>query len=168
MRTNARASIKTNLRSAESESRCRRILAIDYGRRRIGLALSDELGLTAQPLMTLERSNRRNDLRRLREICSRHSVTHILVGHPVHISGQASQMSDEAAQFAARLEKEFGMQVELVDERLTTWEAEQTIAETRPSSRKHRVLDDVAAAVLLRDYLEQKRGHVSSNRTEKG
>jgi putative Holliday junction resolvase len=95
-------------------------------------------------------------------------VTHILVGHPVHISGQAGEMADEAAQFAARLEKEFGMQVELVDERLTTWEAEQTIAETRPSSRKRRVLDDVAAAVLLRDYLEQKRGHVSSSRTEKG
>jgi putative holliday junction resolvase len=168
MRTNAHASIKANPRSAESESRCRRILAIDYGRRRIGLALSDELGLTAQPLMTLERSNRRSDLRRLREICSRHSVTHILVGHPLHISGEAGEMADEAAQFAKRLEREFGMQVELVDERLTTWEAEQTMAETRPSSRrKRRVLDDVAAAVLLRDYLEHRCGHVSSNGTEK-
>ena len=163
MRTNARVSIEANPRSAESESRRRRILAIDYGRRRIGLALSDELGLTAQPFMTLERSNRRNDMRRLREICSRHSVTCILVGHPLHISGQAGEMADEASQFAERLKREFDIPVELVDERLTTWEAEQTIAETRSSpKRKRKVLDDVAAAVLLRDYLEQTREHASS------
>ncbi|MGH9759052.1 MAG: Holliday junction resolvase RuvX, partial [Candidatus Acidiferrales bacterium] len=61
----------------------RRILAVDYGRKRIGLALSDELELTAQPLAILERVNRREDLRRLRDICRKHSVGRILVGHPV-------------------------------------------------------------------------------------
>lgn len=144
----------------------KRILAIDYGRKRIGLALSDELGLTAQPLATLAHTNRRTDAHRLREICRGHGVAHIIVGHPVHMSGQAGDMAGEAVRFAARLKKELGIEVELVDERLTTWDAEQIIAETRPSSRrKQSVLDDVAAAVLLRDYLERKGGH---GQTEKG
>ncbi len=82
-----------------------RILALDYGRKRIGLALSDELGLTAQPLVTLLRTNRRNDLRRLRDICRKHSVARILVGHPLHMTGEPSPMAEEAALFAARLHK---------------------------------------------------------------
>ena len=135
-----------------------RILALDYGRKRIGLALSDELGLTAQPLMTFLRTNRRNDLRRLREICRKHSVVRILVGHPLHITGEPSPMAEEATLFAARLQRDLGIEVELVDERLTSWEAAQTMAEVKSSSRRKRApLDDVAAAVLLRDYLEHKK-----------
>ncbi len=133
-----------------------RILAVDYGRKKIGLALSDELGVTAQPLVTLTRTNRRNDLRRLHEICRKHSVARILVGHPLHMTGAASPMADEAALFAARLQKVLGIEVELVDERLTTWEAAQTMAEVKSSSRRRTSLDDVAAAILLRDYLEHK------------
>ena len=135
-----------------------RILALDYGRKRIGLALSDELGITAQPLVTLLRTNRRNDLRRLREICRKHSVARILVGHPLHMTGEPSPMAEEAALFAARLQKDLGIAVELVDERLTSWEAAQTMAEVKSSSRRKRApIDDVAAAVLLRDYLEHKK-----------
>lgn len=135
-----------------------RILAIDYGRKRIGLALSDALGLTAQPLVTLLRTNRRNDLRRLRDICRKHGVARILVGNPLHMTGEPSPMAEEAALFAARLQKDLGVEVELVDERLTSWEAAQTMAEVKSSSRRKRVpIDDVAAAVLLRDYLEHKK-----------
>jgi putative holliday junction resolvase len=149
----------------------RRILAVDYGRKRIGLALSDELGLTAQPLATLVRVNRQTDLRSLREACCAHGVTHIIVGHPLHMTGEAGEMANEAARFAARLEKESGIGVELVDERLTSWEAKQTVAETRSSSsfkkRRREPLDDVAAAVLLRDYLERSRGPVGGTGAEK-
>jgi putative holliday junction resolvase len=136
-----------------------RILAVDYGRKRIGLALSDELGLTAQPHATLSRTNRKDDLRRLRDICRKHAVRRILVGHPLHITGEAGEMAEEAATFAARLKKEIGVEVELVDERLTTWEAHQTMAEVKSPRRKRAgaAVDDVAAAVLLRDYLERKR-----------
>lgn len=142
----------------------RRVLALDYGRRRIGMALSDELGLTAQPLGTLARVNRQTDLRRLRETCRAHGVTHIIVGHPLHITGDAGEMADEAARFAKHLAHETGLGVELIDERLTSWEAKQIVAETRtarPSKpgkgRKRAPLDHIAAAVLLRDYLEQTR-----------
>jgi putative holliday junction resolvase len=133
-----------------------RILAVDYGRKRIGLALSDELRLTAQPLRTILRTNRQNDLRRLREICRENGVTHIVVGQPLHMSGDASPMSDETARFAARIEKHLGIQVELADERLTSWEAKQTLAKNT-ATRQRKPVDDVAAAVLLRDYLERHR-----------
>jgi len=135
----------------------RRILALDYGRKRIGLALSDELRLTAQPLKTLARKNRADDVRRLREICREHGVARIIVGHPVHMTGEAGEMAEEAARFAARLKKELGIEVELLDERLTSWEAGQTVAGTRsPRDRRRAPLDDVAAAILLREYLENQ------------
>jgi putative Holliday junction resolvase len=141
-----------------------RVLAIDYGRKRLGLALSDELGLTAQPYATFTRTNRKNDLRRLRDICRKHAVRRILVGHPLHVSGEAGEMAEEASSFAARLEKETGVHVELVDERLTTWEARQTMAEVKSPRRKRSraPIDDLAAAVLLRDYLERQRLDSSS------
>ena len=135
-----------------------RILAIDYGRKRIGLALSDELGITAQPLEVLVHKNRRDDIRRLREICREHGVRHVLVGHPVHITGEAGKMADETARFANRLRKEIGIEVELADERLTSWEARRIMSEIGfTSSRKAPPVDAIAAAILLREYLGNKR-----------
>ncbi len=135
----------------------KRVLAMDYGRRRIGLAISDELRLTARPLATLVRTNRRDDLRRLRAIVSEHNVAMIVVGHPVHLDGTAGEMAEEAERFAARIAKDFGLPVEMLDERLTSWAAKETLAETRPRSKKERSLDEVAAAVILREYLERER-----------
>jgi putative holliday junction resolvase len=146
---------------AAPESGPRRILAIDYGRKRIGLALSDELQLTAQPLLVLKRANRRDDLRRLRDICRKQGVARILVGHPLHMTGEAGEMADEAARFAARLRKDLGIEVDLVDERLTSWEAGQMMAETGSArQRNESSLDDVAAAIFLREYLERHRGRL--------
>lgn len=146
------------------------ILAIDYGRRRIGLAISDLLGLTSQPLQTLERTNRRNDLRRLREIVRRHEVRRVVIGHPLHLDGSAGEMAAEVARFAARIERELRLPVELVDERLSSWEAEQILAggeevsskqgaigSRRPGRQRAEEVDQVAAAVILRDYLERTR-----------
>jgi putative Holliday junction resolvase len=144
----------------KSGSAPERILALDYGRKRIGLAISDELGLTARPLSILERKNRRSDLATLRDICAKHGVTRILVGHPLHITGEAGEMADEAAAFAARIQKDLGLAVELADERLTSWEAGQTMVEAGHTSRSRRAskhLDDVAAAILLREYLDRHR-----------
>jgi putative holliday junction resolvase len=153
--------------SADSEPKPSRILALDYGRKRIGVALSDELGLTAQPLLILTRKNRRADLSRLRSICADHGVARILVGHPVHITGEAGEMADEAAAFAARIGKDLKIEVELADERLTSWEAEQTMAEQGNMSRRKKNsghLDDVAAAILLREYLDRHRGTATTER----
>jgi putative Holliday junction resolvase len=151
-----------------SEPQRQRILAVDYGRKRIGLALSDTLQITAQPLMTFTRTNRRNDLRQLREVCRKHEVARIVVGLPLHITGEAGEMAQEASAFAARVKRDLKIEVELLDERLTSWEARETLAETKSTSRgasgtstrgKRAPVDDIAAAVLLRDYLELKRNN---------
>jgi putative holliday junction resolvase len=141
----------------------KRVLAIDYGRRRLGLALSDELGVTAQPLAILVRTNRPNDLRRLRDLCRKRGVAQIVVGRPLRLGGEVSPMAEEAARFAVRLGRELGIPVDFQDERLTSWEAEQVAMEIGP---KRGPLDDVAAAIVLREYLERQRG-VPSARAKK-
>jgi putative Holliday junction resolvase len=136
----------------------RAVLAIDYGRRRLGLALSDLLGITARPLATWERTNRRGDLARIRELCRRHAVGRIVVGWPIRLDGTPGEMAREAARFAERLRKHLGsLPVELADERLSSWEAAQQVQETggRAARRAGKPLDDVAAAVILRDYLSR-------------
>jgi len=135
-----------------------RVLAIDYGRKRIGLAISDELGMTARPLETLGRTNRRDDLRRLRELARKHDVARIVVGNPVRLNGSAGEMAEEAARFAARIQKALGLPVEMMDERLSSWEAQETTAATRTKCDKHGAgVDAVAAAVILRDFLEREQ-----------
>jgi putative holliday junction resolvase len=151
-----------SLAAADSAPKSGRILAIDYGRRRIGLAISDELGLTAQPLETIQRKNRSADLHRLRDVVQKKGVRAVLVGSPVHLSGRQSEMASEAVRFARRVEKELGLPVELRDERLTSWEAEQTAAEL--GLGKNADLDSLAAAILLREYLDETRGRRRSKR----
>jgi putative Holliday junction resolvase len=161
-------SIVRDSSAASQVSRPRRILAVDYGRKRIGLAISDELQLTAQPLLVMNRANRRDDLRRLRDICRKEGVARILVGHPLHITGEAGEMAEEAARFAARLRKELGIEVDLMDERLTSWEAAQMVAESGSAAhRKASSLDDVAAAIFLREYLERHRSRLQPAAAEK-
>jgi putative holliday junction resolvase len=145
------------------------ILAVDYGQKRLGLALSDENRVVSRPYATWTRTNRRRDLSRLRELVRQERVCRIVVGLPLHLDGTPSEMSEEAKRFAARVEKALGLPVELIDERLSSWEAQETIAASRPSKRSSRPapgrprgkqqppLDKVAAAVILRDYLEQAR-----------
>ncbi|HUO35766.1 MAG TPA: Holliday junction resolvase RuvX [Candidatus Acidoferrum sp.] len=142
----------------------RRILAIDYGTKRLGLAVSDELLFTAQPLLVLPRTNRRDLFRRLRDICKQYRVGLILIGHPLHMTGEESLMSETASRFAAQLRKNLGLEVELLDERLTTWEARETMRGSRThSARKESHLDHVAAAILLREYLDRRRSADSSS-----
>jgi putative Holliday junction resolvase len=135
-----------------------RVLAIDYGRKRMGLAISDELGMTARPLGTLARTNRRDDLRRLRELARKHEVARIVVGNPVRLDGSAGEMAEQAGRFAARVQKELGLPVELMDERLSSWEAHETTAATKTKRDKQGAgVDAVAAAVILRDFLEREQ-----------
>ena len=152
--------------SAASPPARSRILAIDYGKRRIGLAISDEMGLTARPLAVLSRTNRRNDLRRLRVIAREHAVGRIVVGQPLNMDGSSGDMAREAAGFATRIQKELGLPVELADERLSSWEAEQLQPMRAGRKRKGKradARDDIAAAVILRDYLERRRAPSNDN-----
>ena len=133
------------------------VMAVDYGKKRIGLAVANEAGRVAGPLTSIERKNRREDLRRLREIVREHGVRQIVVGHPLRLDGTRSEMALEAERFAERLQKHIGVPVELVDERLTSWEAEQLLSRKKGERKKGgSEVDAVAAAVILRDYLASK------------
>jgi putative Holliday junction resolvase len=149
-----------------------KILALDYGRNKIGLALADSQARVAEPYTTLERINRNEDMRRLREFVRDHHVKQIIVGLPLRLDGTRGDMAEEATRFANRLRKQIGVPVEMVDERLTSWEAERLLEEelgrrithtdshpsrkksTRASDGKYTV-DAVAAMVILREYLAQ-------------
>lgn len=145
------------------------ILAIDYGKKRLGLALSDEFRVISRPYATWNRINRRRDLARLREVARKEKVRLIVVGLPLHLDGTPSEMSLEARSFAARVEKNLGLPVEMTDERLSSWEAHETLAALSSRKRASRgasgsgstvsgtPLDDIAAAVILRDYLDRNR-----------
>jgi putative holliday junction resolvase len=145
------------------------ILAIDYGKKRLGLALSDEHGVTSRPYATWTRINRRRDLARLRELIGEQEVRRIVVGLPLHLDGTPSEMSKEARSFAARVERALGLPVEMMDERLSSWEANQALSHLNSNKRARRAssgrietgqktqLDEVAAAIILRDYLDKTR-----------
>ena len=135
-----------------------RYLGLDVGSRRIGVAVSDELGLAAQPVLTLERRrNRREDLRSLARLCRRFGVAGIVVGNPVHLSGELSPQAARTQAFAAALGEWTGLPIHLWDERLTTREAHQILYEAGHERQKHRnLVDQVAATLILQSFLDEK------------
>lgn len=138
-----------------------RYLALDVGTKRIGVAVSDELGLTAQPVLTLERRrNAREDLRSLARLARKYGVAGIVVGNPLHLSGDQSPRAAKTQAFAAELGELTGLPIYLWDERLTTREAHQLLYETGHARQKHRaVVDQVAATLILQSFLDEKAGN---------
>jgi len=152
-----------------------KILALDYGRARIGLALADSEARIAAPHDTLERVNRNEDMRQLREFVRAQNVTQIVVGLPLRLDGTHGDMAEETARFANRLRKQTGVPVAMMDERLTSWEAERILEEelgrrithetTHDGKRKlirniqgKYTVDAIAATVILREYLSRESG----------
>jgi putative Holliday junction resolvase len=146
------------------------IVAIDYGRARIGLAIAEADSALPRPLLTLKRVNRNEDMRRLRELVREHGVGQIVVGLPLRLDGTRGEMAEEATRFAARVRKQLNLPVIMLDERLTSWEAERLLeeqgghflrdaktAQKRGKRENARIsVDAVAAAVILKEYLEQQ------------
>jgi putative Holliday junction resolvase len=132
-----------------------RVLALDLGKKRIGLAISDGLGITAQGLETLERRGRREDIEDLRRLAVERGVTKILLGDPLHMSGEASRQSEYTREFAAELQRKTGLPVEFRDERWTSREAERALrgSGVAQGSRKA-TIDKLSAVILLQDYLD--------------
>ncbi len=132
-----------------------RILAIDFGMKRMGLAVSDALGLTAQGLPTLERTRLEDDLGRLQQLAQEFSVARVILGNPLGHGGGETATSRLAAAFAEKLRRRLSCPVELWDERLTSVEANRMLRDTGLSLRKRRkAVDRVAATLLLQNYLD--------------
>lgn len=125
------------------------------GKKRIGLAVSDELGLTAQGLETLQRTNVREDLARLVQLIADKNVSLILMGNPLHMSGKEGRQAQYTHEFADRLHGASGIPVEYWDERLTTVAAERVLRESGISIAKRALaVDRLSAVILLESYLD--------------
>lgn len=136
-----------------------RYLALDVGSKRIGVAVSDELGLTAQPVLTLERRrNQREDLRSIARLCRRYEVAGIVVGNPRGADGQIAAQAAKIQSFANELGELAKLPIHLWDERLTSHEAHQILYEAGHERQSHRkVVDQVAATLILQSFLDEKR-----------
>jgi putative Holliday junction resolvase len=131
-----------------------RTLAIDFGARRIGLAVTDELGITAQGLPTLHRTNKKSDFDHLRRIIKQYRVGEIVVGLPLRMSGEEGTQSEKVQAFADDLRGRFKLPVYLFDERLTSVEANRVLDETEMGGRRRKeVVDQLAAVLILQAFL---------------
>ncbi len=135
-----------------------RVLALDVGKKRIGLAVSDELGITAQGIETLERTRIREDLAKLKQIAVRWNVQTLLIGRPLHMSGSESTQSQYTEGFAERVGSHLALPIVFWDERLTSTEAERMMREAGASlDQRKKAVDRLSAVLLLESYLENRR-----------
>ena len=134
-----------------------RILALDYGTKRIGVALSDELGWTAQPLETFERRTLDRDVTHIASLVVAHEVGQVILGFPLQLDGREGPAVQAMREFAARLEQQLSVPLVLWDERMTTKAAEDLLIAADVSRKKRKgAVDRVAAAILLQSYLASR------------
>ena len=132
-----------------------RVLGIDFGSRRHGLAISDGLGLTAQPLGTLERRDETSDMQQFRALIDEHQIGRIVIGLPRNMDGSESVHFKDVEVFSEALHEHTNVPIEMWEERLTTSEAERILlaADTSRKKRK-RVIDKLAAAIILQSWMD--------------
>ena len=132
-----------------------RVLALDVGSKRIGVAVSDELGITAQGLETIQRQNKRRDLEALRQLVGKYLVKEIVIGLPLRLSGAEGTQAEKMRAYAQVLNAELGVTVHLWDERWTSTEANRLLREAELSIQKRaKAVDRMAAVLILQSWLE--------------
>jgi putative holliday junction resolvase len=133
----------------------RRILGLDVGSKRIGVAVSDPLGITAQGLETIQRQNKRKDMETLGQLLKDYEVREVVVGLPLRLSGAEGTQSGKMRRFASDLESYFDVTVHLWDERWTSTEANRLLREAELSIEKRgRAVDRIAAVLILQSWME--------------
>ena len=136
----------------------RRVLGLDVGAKRIGVAVSDPLGITAQGLKTIQRRNKRLDFEVLAGIIKKFEVAEIVVGYPLRMSGAEGTGADKMQRFAEELRPRFHLPVHLWDERLTSAQANRLLRETNMSiKRRGEVVDQMAAVLILQSWMDARR-----------
>lgn len=130
-------------------------MALDVGSKRIGVAVTDLLGITAQGLDTIQRQNKRRDFEALRQVFEKYDVREIVVGLPLRLSGAEGTQSEKMRLFADDLRTHFRLPVHLWDERWTSTEANRLLRETNLSIRKRgQAVDRMAAILILQSWME--------------
>jgi putative Holliday junction resolvase len=134
------------------------LVGLDFGERRIGVAVSDPRGLAAQPLRVIERRSLAEDVSRVKEVVEARKAERIVVGLPLNMNGSIGPAARRARRFASRLARELGLEVIMQDERLSTVEAERALlAGNRSRAQRRELRDAVAAALILQSYLDVQR-----------
>ena len=136
-----------------------RILGLDVGSRRIGLAISDPLGITAQGLETLQRQNKRFDFSHLEQVIREHRVAEIVIGLPLRMAGGEGIQAEKMQVFAEEVRRRFRLPVHLWDERLSSAQANRLLRETDMSiKRRGEVVDQMAAVLILQSWMDARSG----------
>jgi len=139
-----------------------RILSLDFGEKRIGVAVSDSLNIIAQSVGTIERKGIKNDLKKIAELVKEYEAGKMIVGLPLNMDGTEGKSASRAIDFVNELKKEMQIEVEMLDERLTTAQGERVFLEADMSRKKRKQnLDKIAAQLILQNYLDS---HVQKNR----
>ncbi|MCX5656948.1 MAG: Holliday junction resolvase RuvX [Candidatus Omnitrophica bacterium] len=134
-----------------------RVLCLDFGEKRIGIALSDELGFTAQGLEVLERKGMAEDINYIKVITEKNNVSKVVVGLPLNMDGGASEKSKDVLRFVEKLKSSLKLPVETWDERLSSLEANKVLISADMSRRKRKkVVDKIAAQIILQCYLDSR------------
>ena len=139
-----------------------RVMGLDYGSKTIGVAISDELGLTAQPFETIERSGEnklRRSLARISEIVKEKNIKKIVVGLPMNMDGESGERVSLTLEFVEKLKTRVDVPIVMQDERLTTMEADEILDESGVKKQDRKLfIDQVAAGIILREYMEKENG----------
>ncbi|MEK6681272.1 MAG: Holliday junction resolvase RuvX [Nitrospirota bacterium] len=135
-----------------------RILGLDVGDKRIGIAVSDELCMCAHGVRTIERKGIKEDIRQIKEICEEYGVEEIIAGLPVNMDGTKGIMAGKVEDFISLLKKDILIPINTWDERLSTVQAERNLIEADMSRKKRKlVIDKIAAAIILQGYLDSRQ-----------
>ncbi len=133
-------------------------MALDVGHKRIGVAISDELSLTAQGAETIERKDIDNDLERIDGLVKSYDAEEVVVGFPINMDGTYSQQTKEVAEFIDELSKAIDVPVKTWDERLTSIQADKILLEADVTRRRRKaLLDKISAQLILQSYLDNRR-----------
>lgn len=136
-----------------------RILGLDIGEKRIGIAVSDGLNITAQGIGVIERKNLKEDFKKINEVVTEYAVIKIIMGLPLNMNGSEGKSAKLAMDFASNLKEKIPIDIEMIDERLTTKQGERILLEADISRKKRKKnIDKIAAQLILQNYLDlQKR-----------
>ena len=138
-----------------------RILALDVGEKRIGVALCDETQTLARPLLTLKRASKKEDFARFAALCDEHAIGKVLVGLPKTLRGEDGPQARRVRRYAADLQAALNLPLEFWDERYSSADARERLAASSRKSRAKGDIDSAAAAIILQEYLDAMTGSQS-------
>lgn len=134
----------------------RRLIGLDIGEKRIGVAVSDPLNITAQSIGKIERKNIKADIEKIKGLINGYCADKVILGMPLNMNGTKGKSAEAVENFAAALKKEISIDVEMCDERLTTMQGERMLIEADISRKKRRQnIDKISAQLILQNYMEQ-------------